>query len=202
MHGPKKEQLMMIHKQLNDILRPYEQRLDCICFVGPANSSSLSPEEIDFLESIMYLFPNDQSSDLSTDISCFFTFADAGPACLENGLKSSSVKNFKSYFVNWSAFFRETNEFSDSFWNMNIKSLDNFFNHLNASKPKTLRLTLEGEPPAPQKKENVRKLQPEVNEDVAKLQMTKTNGEHFIDNKTKITQNWQFFVYNGGNQTN
>lgn len=202
MHGPKTEQLMLIHEQLKYILELYEQRLDCICFVGPANSNNLSPEEIDFLESIMYLFPNDQSSDLSTDISCFFTFADAGPACLENGLKSSSVKNFKSYFVNWSAFFRETNEFSDSFWNMNIKSLDNFFNHLNASKPKTLRLTLEGEPPAPQKKENVWKLQPEVKEDVANLQMTKTNGENFIDNKTKLTYNLQFFVYNGGNQTN
>lgn len=196
MHEPKKEQFMMIHEQLKHILSPYEQRVDCICFVAPANSISLSPEEIEFLQSIMFLFPTDQSSDLSTDMSCFFTFADAGEACLEKCLKSSNFKKVKTYLVNWSAFFQKRNEFSDPFWNMNRKSLDNFFNHLKTSQPKTLRLTLEGEPPASDKKENLKsdiwKLQPELNEDLVKLVETKTNIETFKDHQSEIMSDGDF----------
>lgn len=196
MHGTKKEQFMIIHEQLKHILSPYEHRLDCICFVAPANSISLSPEEIDFLQSIMYLFPTDQSSDLSTGMSCFFTFADAGRACLEKCLNSSNFKEFKTYLVNWSAFFQEINEFSDPLWNLNIKSLDNFFNHLKTSQPKTLRLTLEGEPPAAEKRESLKsdiwKLQPELNEDLIQLVETKTSIETFMDHQNKIMSEGDF----------
>lgn len=192
MHGPKKEQILKIYEQLKHIFSSYGQGVDCICFVAPANNVNLSHDEVDYIQSILYLF----QIDLSTDMYCFHTFADAGRPCLRSVLDSYNVQNYKSYTVNWSAFFQESSEFSSPFWKMNVSSFDEFFSQLRTLTPKTLRLTLEGTPPTLEKSEilklDIAELQPEVNEDLAKLEETMSNVETFIDHKDEIMTDGDF----------
>ena len=76
MQGPRKEQFKKIYEQLKYILKSNEWGIDSVCFVVPANYVSLSRDEFDFIQSIMYLFQTNSSTDM-----CFvLTFADAGPS--------------------------------------------------------------------------------------------------------------------------
>ena len=192
MQGPRKEQFKKIYEQLKYILKSNEWGIDSVCFVVPANYVSLSLDEFDFIQSIMYLFQTNSSTDM-----CFvLTFADAGPSLVKNILDSYENRCLEGYSFNWSALFKKDCELSHPFWNMNVKNLDLFFEQLKTSSPKTLRSSLEGDTPPPEKREELKTdiaaLQPEVNDDLAKLEEINTTVDKFKNNRKQITDSGDF----------
>lgn len=192
MQGPRKEQFKKIYEQLKYILKSNEWGIDSVCFVVPANYVSLSRDEFDFIQSIMYLFQTNSSTDM-----CFvLTFADAGPSLVKNILDSYENRCLEGYSFNWSALFKKDCELSHPFWNMNVKNLDLFFEQLKTSSPKTLRSSLEGDTPPPEKREELKTdiaaLQPEVNDDLAKLEEINTTVDKFKNNRKQITDSGDF----------
>ena len=74
------------------------------CFVVQANNFRLTNEQIECIQSVGRLF----ESTSTTDMSCFLTFADSGPAHVKRYLKSCDVTFGTTYDVNCSAFYQKS----------------------------------------------------------------------------------------------
>lgn len=80
---------------------------------------------------------------------------------------------------------------------MNIKSFDDFFNHLKGSARKTVRLDLEGKNVSPKRSEElmstIANLQPEVSDDLQKLHEMKNDATKFTAHKEVILSHGDFW---------
>lgn len=189
-HGSKKEYFEKIHETLDFILSSYQTQIDCICFVTQANVFSMPYDQIEYIQSIKYLFETDE------DTCCFFTFADLGPAHVQRIIEINEITFSESFSFNWSNLFQKIDQNSYLFWKINFDRLNRCFSWLQESVSKPLRKTLKGGPPTPEKREELKSdiavLQPEVSEDLAKLGETKLHVENFITNKKQILSTGDF----------
>lgn len=191
-HGSKKEYFENIHETMNHILSSYQTEIDCICFVTQSNAFSLPYDQIEYIQSIKYLFEIDSDKDMS----CFFTFADLGPVHVQRILEGNEIAFSESFPFNWSNLFHKIEQTPHLFWKTNFNGLKRFFNRLQESVSKPLRKTLIGDPPTPEKREelmsDIAVLQPEVSEDLVKLGEIKLHVEKFTANKKDIISNGDF----------
>lgn len=191
-HGSKRKYIQTLHEQMNFLVNSYRTKIDCICFVAQANTSSFSSDQIKHIQLIKYLFETD------SDMSCFFTFADLGPPHIKHILEVNNIAFNESFSVNCSCLFQTNEKSSDLFWKTNYDAFDKFFNHLQVSVSKSLRKNLHGpgDFSIPENRKeltsNIAVLYPEVRKDLAKLGDIKNQLKKFSNHKDEIMSTGDF----------
>lgn len=117
-----------------------------IGFVTQASQARLTPTQKYIFHSILSIFGND----MKDNISVMATFADGGKLHVTDAIKEAKVPYSKSFRFNNSALFhQEGSVYEDSaalskmFWEMGVKSLEQYFIHLQQAQPVSLQLTRE-----------------------------------------------------------
>ena len=176
-----------ISQQLRSVLKSEEEILHCICFVAQANDFTIPKEQIEHFQCVERLF----ESISTTDMNCFLTFADSGPAYVEENLKSCYVRVGKFYDVNCSAFFRKSRT-SSLLWESTTTCFEEFFTRLETDQnTTTLRLKSEKEK-REELKSDIAKLHPEVKEELNKLGEIKFQVTTYQKNKDDILLDGDF----------
>lgn len=193
-HGSKKEYFLRIHDQITS----YQSTTDCICFVAQNNTFSLPYEQIEYIQSIKYIFQTDMDTDLGC---CFFTFADLGPTHVKEVLDLNNITSDEAFMVNWSCLFKRIDHASKFFWVTNFQALDKFFKRVEISDRECLMDKIKNDQPGPGEKNDelilqIADLQPEVNEYLAKLEDVKTQRDTFAahENEIKSTGDFAFTI--------
>lgn len=193
-NGSKGKYIQTLHKQMNNLVDLYQTQIDCICLVAQANTFSFPCDQIEHVQSIKYLFETESDADMS----CFFTFADLGPAHVEKALEENNIAFNKSLSVNCSILFQTIEKSSDFFWKTNYEAFEKFFNHLQESVSKSLRKQLHcpGDPSIPENRKeltsNIALLHPEVRNDLTKLGEIKNHLKKFSIHKEEIMSTGDF----------
>nr|XP_022291292.1 uncharacterized protein LOC111102721 isoform X2 [Crassostrea virginica] len=184
------EHMEKISEQLTSVLKSEEQQLHCICFVAQANNFSLSNEQIEYFQSVEHLF----ESTSTTDMNCFLTFADSGPAYVKEYLKSRNIRLGTSYDVNCSAFYGKSKTFS-LYWESTTTYFEEFFRRLETDQ-NTTSLRLKSKNITPERREEIKsdiaKLHPEVKEELNKLGEIKFQVKTYEENKDDIQLHGNF----------
>lgn len=193
-HGSKKEYFQRIHDQITS----YQSTTDCICFVAQNNTFSLPYEQIEYIQSIKYIFQTDMDTDLGF---CFFTFADLGPTHVREVLDLYKITSGESFMVNWSCLFKRIDNASKFFWVTNFQALDKFFKRVEKSDRKLLMDKLQNDQSNPGEQNDalilqIADLQPEVTNDLGKLGEVKTHLNTFVahENEIKATGDFSFTI--------
>lgn len=169
-HGSTRKYIQTLHEQMNFLVNSNRTKIDCVCFVAQANTFSFPHDQLKHIRLIKYLFETE-----SADMSCFFTFADLGPAHVKKLLEENNIAFNESFSVNCSNLFQTNENSSDFFWKTNYEAFDKFFNHLQVSVSKILRKEIHGpgDPSIPENRKeltaNIELLYSEVRKDLAKL---------------------------------
>ena len=165
-----------ISEQLAFILKSDEQILHGICFVVQANNFNIPNEQIERIQSVGRLF----ESTSIRDMICFLTFADAGPAHVEKYLKSCKMKFGISYSENCSAF-HEKSKICSLFWESTTSCFADFCKHLETDQT-TMKLRYLTPSRREELKSDIAKLQPKINEELAKLGEIKFQVKTYEEN--------------------
>lgn len=193
-NGSKGKYIQTLHKQINNLVDFYQTKIDCICFVAQANTFRFPCDQIEHVQSIKYLFETESDADMS----CFFTFADLGPAHVEKALEENNIAFNESFSVNCSNLFQTIEKSSDFFWKTNYDAFDRFFNYLQESVSKSLRKQLHcpGDPSIPENRKeltsNIAVLYPEVRKDLTRLGEIKKQLKKFSNHKDEIVSTGDF----------
>lgn len=192
-HGSTRKYIQTLHEQMNFLVNSNRTKIDCVCFVAQANTFSFPHDQLKHIRLIKYLFETE-----SADMSCFFTFADLGPAHVKKLLEENNISFNESFSVNCSNLFQTNENSSDFFWKTNYEAFDKFFNHLQVSVSKILRKEIHGpgDPSIPENRKeltaNIELLYSEVRKDLAKLGEIKYHLKKFSNNKEEIMSTGDF----------
>lgn len=176
--------------KLRDQISSYQTEFDCICFVTQANMFSLPAEQIEYMQSINYLF---QSAFDAEMCCCFFTFADLGPAPVKRVFEVNDIRVSESFLVNCSSLFQQIDSASKFFWESNFRCLQRFFEHLQTSVQTFLLGNVDSDFSTLNKLlSQIEDLHPEMNEELAKLGEIKYETETLIANQDEILSTGDF----------
>lgn len=114
-------------------------------FVTQATQARLTPTQKYIFHHTLAIF----GVDMKDNISIMATFADGGKLQVADAIKEARVPHSKCFRFNNSALFYQEIEDDDSaslskmFWDMGMKSLKQYFTHLQRARPVSLQLTRE-----------------------------------------------------------
>ena len=115
-------------------------------FVTQASQARLTPTQRYIFHSILSIFGND----MKDNISVMATFADGGKLQVIDAIKEAKVPYSRIFRFNNSALFHQEGSGEDDaiflskmFWDMGVKSLEQYFVHLQQAQPVSLQLTRE-----------------------------------------------------------
>lgn len=189
--GSKQKHFQSVHDKLNFSMNLYQKKIDLICFVAQANTFNLPSDQIEYIQTIKYLFETD--SEATCNMCCIFTFADLGPVHVKKALEVNEITFNESFSVNWSNLFKKLEISSDLFWKTNYNELRKCFDQLRVSVCRSLRINKND---APEKRKqlmaSIALVQPEVNKDIAELGEIMSHVKTFTVNKQEIMSTGDF----------
>lgn len=179
-----KENNCMIRELMESLSNSDWKRINCLCLVSKGNDFELSPEQIKYIKSILHYFPDH----LMSKLCAFYNFDDAGDARIEQFFRYHRIAPKSSFSVNWSALFHSDDEYSPFLWRINDKRLRLFFDFVTITSPEGIRANVQM--PTPKKREELKSdianIQPEVSDDLVKLEEMKTRVEIFAKDRDII----------------
>lgn len=198
-HGSVRKHLQSVHEKLNVLWNLYKPKIDLICCVADANTSSLSCDQIEYIQTFKYLFENDSDANMC----CIFTSADLGPVHIQDALVENNIAFSESFSVNLSNLFQTSENSSDNFWITNYDELKRLFDQLSVSVSKTLRINQNCSPEKiRQLTSDIARLKPAVSKDIADLGDIKYQVKIFTEHKQEIMSEGDFpFTINEIRQT-
>lgn len=114
--------------------------IDAVCFLAKAPDARLTAVQRYIFQSIMSLF----GKDIEKNICSLITFADGVSPPVVAALKESGLPFGEIFTFNNSGLFAKndsSNPLAPMFWDMGVRSFQNFFEHLNTVETQSLRLT-------------------------------------------------------------
>ncbi|XP_052233570.1 uncharacterized protein LOC127846397 isoform X2 [Dreissena polymorpha] len=167
--------------------------IDAVCFLIKAPDARLTPTQSYIFQSIMSLF----GRDIEENICSLITFADGQEPPVIAALKESKLPFGKYFTFNNSALFARNSELDQSsltpmFWDMGLKSFQNFFHHLDSLHSKSLQLTSNVLNERFRLEATVRNLEPLLDAGLTKINALKSEIQCFEENKAIIADNKDF----------
>ncbi|KAH3777349.1 uncharacterized protein LOC127845834 [Dreissena polymorpha] len=167
--------------------------IDAVCFLVKAPDARLTPTQSYIFQSIMSMFGND----IEENICSLITFADGLEPPVIAALKESKLPFGKWFTFNNSALFAKNTELDQSslspmFWDMGLKSFQNFFQYLEALPAKSLQLTSDVLNERFRLEATVKNLEPLLDTGLIKIDELKFEIKCFEDNKAIIADNKDF----------
>lgn len=188
-HGSVRKHLQSVHEKLNVLWNLYKPKIDLICCVADANTSSLSCDQIEYIQTFKYLFENDSDANMC----CIFTSADSGPVHIQNALDENNIAFSESFSVNFSNLFQTLENSSDNFWITNYDELKRLFDQLPVSVSKTLRINQNCAPEKiRQLTSDIARLKPAMSKHIADLGDIKYQVKIFTEHKKEIMSEGDF----------
>ena len=179
--------------------------LDAIGFVMQAYLARLTPTQRYIFDSILSVF----GKNVGSNIFMMITFADGNKPPVVDAIKAANIPYRKIFkFSNFSIFPRseqthqdafdssgeedEGGDFSRMFWDMGMKSFENFFTRFRVVEPQSLQLTNEVLQERQRLETTINSLQPQINERLAKIEELRREEQilkehiHSVDEKQKV----------------
>ena len=157
--------------------------LDAIGFVAQASLARLTPTQRYIFDSILSVF----GKNVGSNIFMMITFADGKKPPVVDAIKAANIPYRKFFKFNNSAIYPHSEQtyqdafgssgeeddggdFSHMFWDMGMKSFENFFTRFKVVEPQSLQLTNEVLKERQRLETTINSLQPQINEGLAKIE--------------------------------
>lgn len=167
--------------------------IDAICFLAKAPDARLTAIQRYIFQAIMSLF----GKDIEKNICSLITFADGISPPVVAALKESKLPFGEIFTFNNSGLFAKndsSNPLAPMFWDMGVKSFQNFFQHLDTVHTQSLTLTKNVLDERKHLEVTIFNLQKQVGAGLNKVSELKQEIKIFQENKSEIERN-KDFVY-------
>lgn len=165
--------------------------IDAICFLAKAPDARLTAVQRYIFQSIMSLF----GKDIEKNICSLITFADGISPPVVAALTESKLPFGEFFTFNNSGLFAKndsSNPLAPMFWDMGLKSFQNFFKHLDTVETQSLSLTKNVLDERKRLEVTVFNLQKQVDAGLNKVSELKQEIKIFQEKKSEIERNQDF----------
>lgn len=180
--------------------------LDAIGFVTQASLARLTPTQRYIFDSILSLF----GKNVGGNIFMLITFADGSKPPVVDAIKAANIPYKKFFKFNNSAIYPcseqrkqqafddssdeddEGGDFSHMFWDMGMKSFENFFIRFKGVEAQSLQLTNEVLKERHRLETTINRLQPQINEGLAKIEELRREKRVLKERENDILTNKDF----------
>lgn len=185
-----------IVKQIRDLFSGNDLQsistIDAVCFLAKAPDARLTATQMYIFQSVMSLF----GKDIENNICSLITFADGRSPPVLSALAEANLPFGKSFTFNNSGLFAEKDDqnenLSPMFWDMGVRSFQNFFKHLDTVETKSLKLTKDVLDERMRLEMTVRNLQPKLDVGLTMVHRLKQEIKILQDHTSEIENNKDF----------